>query len=45
MGREEGPRRESGQWWREEGKLSWYWVRERTEALRASRKNENRQLQ
>jgi hypothetical protein len=28
-----------------EGNLIWYWVREKTEALRASRKNVNRQPQ
>jgi hypothetical protein len=47
-GEREGPGRESGPdgcKWREEGNLIWYWVRERTEALRASRKNGNRQCQ
>jgi hypothetical protein len=28
-----------------EGNLIWYWVRERTEALKASRKNVNKQPQ
>ena len=28
-----------------EGNLIWYWVRKRTEALRASRENLNRQTQ